>query len=282
MAKQLKLDEVGEWSEFKLAVVKEYAFEYSKILSKQEYLSHIYIDAFAGAGVHISKETGLFIPGSPLNALTVEPDFSEYHFIDIDSSKAALLKEMTSSHKNVKIHQGNCNEILLNNIIPSIQYGQFKRALCILDPYGMQLDWKVIEAAGRIGTIDVFINFPIADINRNAIRRDQSKASDEGLTRLTTFWGDESWKEIAYRPGRQQGLFADEIEKISNRELVEAFCDRLNMVAGFEYVAEPIDMRNSKNATVYYLLFASQKSVAKKIVEAIIRKPRAKQSGIAN
>jgi len=63
-------DEVGLWSEMKLEIVRDYAKEYSKIISKRK-LTHVYIDAFAGAGMHFSKTTGEYIPGSPLNALMV-------------------------------------------------------------------------------------------------------------------------------------------------------------------------------------------------------------------
>jgi three-Cys-motif partner protein len=52
-----KLSEIGRWSEIKLEIVKEYAKAYSIILSKQSYLTHVYVDAFAGAGVHISKSS---------------------------------------------------------------------------------------------------------------------------------------------------------------------------------------------------------------------------------
>jgi len=74
-----EIDEVGLWSEMKLEIVRDYAKEYSKIVTKQNF-THIYIDAFAGAGVHLSRTTGEYIPGSPLNALMVEPPFKEYHF----------------------------------------------------------------------------------------------------------------------------------------------------------------------------------------------------------
>jgi len=45
-------------------------------------------------------------------------------------------------------------------------------------------------------------------------------------------------------------------------------------VAGFEFVPDPLPMRNSNNAVVYYLFFASQKPVAKKIIEDIFKKHR--------
>jgi hypothetical protein len=71
MVLEPKYDEIGYWSEIKLDIIKEYAAAYSRILSSQESPNfyHIYVDAFAGAGVHISKRTGEFFPGSPFNAL---------------------------------------------------------------------------------------------------------------------------------------------------------------------------------------------------------------------
>jgi len=67
MERKLK-DEIGDWSELKLDIIREYASAYSKILSGQKSpeLYHIYINTFAGAGIHVSKSPGGFISGSPL------------------------------------------------------------------------------------------------------------------------------------------------------------------------------------------------------------------------
>lgn len=45
-------------------------------------------------------------------------------------------------------------------------------------------------------------------------------------------------------------------------------------MAGFEYVSEGRPMINRKNSVVYYLLFASHKPVAEKIVREIFDKYR--------
>ena len=63
-------------------------------------------------------------------------------------------------------------------------------------------------------------------------------------------------------------------EKKENSAIVAAFRERLKHVAGFEYVADPMPMANSKNAEVYYLFFASSKPVALKIIEGILRRHR--------
>jgi three-Cys-motif partner protein len=76
-----QFDEIGYWSEIKLDIIREYAKAYSTILSAQTALRHIYIEAFAGAGVHLSRRTQDFVAGSPWNALNVKPPFSEYHLI---------------------------------------------------------------------------------------------------------------------------------------------------------------------------------------------------------
>lgn len=72
---KFEFDEVGYWSEIKLDIIRKYALAYSRILSKQKWARHIYIDAFAGAGKNVSRKTGEYISGSPLNALNINPPF---------------------------------------------------------------------------------------------------------------------------------------------------------------------------------------------------------------
>ena len=69
----LVFDEIGYWSEIKLDIVRRYAVEYSKILSNR--FHHVYIDAFAGSGMHISRTTGELVRGSPQIALDIIPPF---------------------------------------------------------------------------------------------------------------------------------------------------------------------------------------------------------------
>ena len=60
--------------------------------------------------------------------------------------------------------------------------------------------------------------------------------------------------------------------KTGNDQIVRAFQKRLKQKAGFRYVPEPLPMRNSNNAVVYYLFFASHKPAAEKIVNDIFKK----------
>jgi three-Cys-motif partner protein len=275
MVLEPKYDEIGYWSEIKLDIIKDYAASYSRILSgqKRPSLYHIYIDAFAGAGRHISKKTGTFVLGSPMNALIVKPSFREYHFIDLNKQKIASLEEVAGSRQDVHIYHGDCNHVLMEKVLPKAKYKDYRRALCILDPYGLHLNWKVIYTAGQMESIDIFLNFPVADMNRNVLRRRPEAVSASQIDRMNRFWGDESWRQVAYFPSKQRKLFGDaDIEKASNEKISEAFRKRLKKVAGFRNVPKPIAMRNTQNAVVYYLFFASHKLVAEDIIKYIFKK----------
>jgi len=275
--KKLKYDKIGYWSEVKLDIIKDYAAAYTTIMSAQQNPSfiYIYIDAFAGAGRHISKKTSEFVPGSPLNAINIKNPFHEYHFIDLEDTKLAELERLSGERENVFIYPGDCNVILPKKVLPRADFSKYKRALCILDPYGLHLNWEIIETAGRMKSVEIFLNFPVMDINMNVLKHDQSRVDPEQIERLNDCWGDESWREVAYSKPRQQllpGFGEAPDEKTTNEALEAGFRRRLKEVAGFDYVPEPMPMRNSNNAIVYYLYFASQKPAAKNIVEDIFRK----------
>lgn len=69
-------------------------------------------------------------------------------------------------------------------------------------------------------------------------------------------------------------LFGEIEEKAANEAIAEAFRIRLKKVAGFEYVPNPLPMRNNKGAIVYYLFFASPNKTGAHIVEYIFEKYR--------
>jgi three-Cys-motif partner protein len=266
MGSDLKIDEIGYWSEIKLSILEKYAKPYNQILNRNR-LKTIYIDAFAGAGHHLAKGTMRVIQGSPLRALTVEPPFDQLHLIDIDSARVQELKRIAGNRTNVLVHLGDCNKVLLQDVFPTISFGNYQRALCILDPYGLHLDWKVIKAAGDSGVIEIFLNFPVMDMNMNVFWANPDVVSKESQMRMTRFWGDESWREAAYQS--VPGLFGEMREKSSIDHVVASFQERLKKVAGFKHVPRPMPMRNSKGAIVYFLFFAAINPTAGKIVKEI-------------
>lgn len=268
-----KFEEIGYWSEIKLDIINRYALAYSQILSSRKNLHHIYIDAFAGSGMHISRTTGGPVRGSPQIALDIIPPFKEYYFIDTDIAKVAELKKLVAKRPEAYVLHGDCNSKLLTEVLPKVKYEHFRRGLCLLDPYGLDLDWKVIKTAGQMKSIDMFLNFPVMDMNRNVLWSNPEGVDPADILRMNTYWGDESWKEVAYRP--TPTLFGEIVGiKEKNRTIALAFRKRLKEVAEFKYVPEPIPMRNSNGADIYYLFFASQNQTAEDIITYIFNKYR--------
>ncbi|HYI07761.1 MAG TPA: three-Cys-motif partner protein TcmP [Thermoanaerobaculia bacterium] len=274
--RETKHDEIGFWSEIKLDILKKYWPEYTKIVKSPRWSFHtLYIDAFAGSGQHRSRTSGEVVAGSPARALAVDPPFDEYHFIDLDAAKVRSLEEKAATRPDVQVHQGDCNEILIRDIYPRAQYEDYRRAVCLLDPYSLQLDWPVMAEAGKMKSVEIFLNFPIMDINRAVLR---SGASPAKVQKMDRFWGDTSWKDAAYRD--QPTLFGDvDTTKVENWELVRAFQERLKQHGGFKFVPEPLAMRNSTRTTVYYLFFAGNNETGSNIVNWIFNDYRKKGYG---
>jgi three-Cys-motif partner protein len=272
---KLKYDEIGYWSEVKLDIIKEYVAAYTAIMAgqKKARFQYIYIDAFAGPGKHISKRTGEIVDGSPVNALKIKNKFHEYHFIDINDLKIAELEVASKEINNIFIYPGDCNKIIEEKVFPCARYEDYKRAVCLLDPYGLHLDWSLIKKAGEMKSVEIFLNFPVMDINMNALKHNKEKVEDKQILRMNRFWGEETWRKVGYTKSQQQDLFREpRDEKVSNEEFEQAFRKRLIEVAGFKFVPEPMPMRNSNNSIVYYLYYASQNETGKKIIESIFKK----------
>lgn len=268
-----KYDAVGVWAEVKLEIIREYASKYSRIMSNEQRIrKHIYIDAFAGAGLHISKATGEFIPGSPLNALAISPPFSEFHLIDIDGDRANQLRQIIGPRTDVEIYDKDANDVLLKKVFPLCRYEHFNRALCLLDPYSLTVDWKVIETAGKMKSVEIFFNFMIMDANMNVFKKHPDRVALSQVSRMDKAWGDHSWREVAYR--KDPGLFGEIESKVTNEVIAEAFRARLKDVAGFQYVPTPMPMRNDQGGIVYYLYFASPNPTGNRIVTGIFKKYR--------
>jgi three-Cys-motif partner protein len=268
---EIRIDEVGYWTEIKLQILREYSSAYAQILGKQPYIRHYaYIDGFAGAGSHVSKTTGMEIEGSPAIALKVQPPFSYYHFIDLSGERAARIRRLAAGHANVTVYEGDCNKVLLEQVFPQCRYDQFRRALCLLDPYDLNPNWEVVETAGKMKSIEIFLNFMIMDANMNVLKKNPDAVLPAQVQRMTEFWGDESWRQVAYM--KHRGLFGDIELKSGNDAVVTAYRNRLQKVAGFAYVPEPIPMRNSTGSIIYYLVFASNNKTGDKIARAIFNK----------
>jgi len=73
----------------------------------------------------------------------------------------------------------------------------YRRALCLLDPYALNPNWEVVETAGKMRSVEIFLNFMIMDANMNVLWKNPDSVAPDQAGRMTRFWGDESWRAAA-------------------------------------------------------------------------------------
>ncbi|MCX7909183.1 MAG: three-Cys-motif partner protein TcmP [Ignavibacteria bacterium] len=158
----------GPWTEEKLDAFQKYVDAYLKIMHSTRAKHNgwpyeiIYFDGFAGSGQRILKESvdknkklqfedylteeTQVYEGSAERVLKLDKKFDKYYFIDIDEGAINTLKERLSEKGLINdkcyFHCGDVNKyikLLVSNLDKN------KVALILLDPFGMQVDWKSIE-----------------------------------------------------------------------------------------------------------------------------------------
>lgn len=158
-----------DWPQLKLDIVRRYGAAYSTISSRQPGLAHYWIDGFIRSGTDTSTQG--FVPGSALNALLVTPPFHHHYLVNLDGEPAHALRRAVDGRPGVTLLEGGGSRALLEEVLPRVRQEDYRRALCVLDPSGAALDWRVIETAGRLKTIDLFVVFDAPGDTPQALKR---------------------------------------------------------------------------------------------------------------
>lgn len=283
----------GDWTQQKLAILREYLSAYTKILRKQHF-NFAYIDAFAGTGYRthnepkpsdnlnlldqlIDQENQHFLEGSAAMALSVVPPFPTLIFIEKYPAKLAELRQIVNdkhADRNVMFKEGDANLALRELCKPDWHK---HRAVLFLDPFGMQIEWPTIEAIAATKGIDLWLLFPMGvAVNRMLVR--DGKIPEQWRKQLDKLFGTADWYNAFYAPARTPQLFGDDagLEKTATFEsIVEYFLKRLRTI--FAGVATtPALLKNSKGNPLYALFFAAGNPKgavpAVKIANDILRK----------
>jgi three-Cys-motif partner protein len=171
----------GSWTEDKLSRLQKYLQAYMTIFSKNERarkLNPIYVDAFAGTGYRntpressenisflpelTEPENQEFLKGSACIALEVQPPFNQYVFIESDPMRVQELANLRSDFLLLANRIGIVNQNANTYLIDWCQRMKpMDRAVIFLDPYGMQVEWSLLEAIARTKKIDLWLLFPL-------------------------------------------------------------------------------------------------------------------------
>lgn len=271
----------GDWTDEKLAVIAHYLASYTTALkdkpSKEHPFRKGYIDAFAGTGYRFARhedeaqesqaplfpdlaegEPQALLDGSARIALKTEPRFDSYVFIERSAERCAQLEalklEFPHLANDIDIRHGDAN-VEIQDLCGKVWRSH--RAVLFLDPYGMQVDWKSVEAIAATQAIDLWLLFPLGiGVNRLLTRSGEIPAS--WRRRLDALLGTEDWYEEFYRVESTPGLFVaaeDRVVKATMETIGRYFNERLKSV--FAAVADkPKVLRNKARCPLYLLCFA--------------------------
>src|SRR5581483_9947548 len=107
------------------------------------------------------------------------------------------------------------------------------RAVLFLDPYGMQVEWRTIEAIAATKAIDLWLLFPLG-IGVNRLLTKSSDIPVSWRRRLDVLLGTEDWYDEFYRvDSTQQSLFGDaedRVVKATTETIGRYFTKRLKSV----------------------------------------------------
>jgi three-Cys-motif partner protein len=289
----------GSWTEDKLSCLHQYLIAYRNIFIKNKkarYFTTYYVDAFAGTGFRNqpycdeqseslslfedaeAEEIKSFFNGSVRIALEVPDPFDHYLFIDNNRNYVESLKSIKEEYpkleNKITIVEAEANSFLLNWC--NKMDWKKNRAVVFLDPYGMQVDWKLIESLANTQAVDLWLLFPLGvAVNRCLTSGKMPPKCWEKL--LTTTFGTDEWKSF-YEQEENHTLFGLQKRMIKTAtldDITRFFVQRLETIFP-GVVKEPLRLLNSKNNPIYILCFASANPrgsrIAVKIASDIIGK----------
>ena len=282
----------GSWTEQKLAALEKYIRAYLRIMHRNERarrFTKIYLDGFAGSGKRYAREIAEsaqqelelipevstevereelreYMEGSALRVLRVEEPapFDRYIFIDIDPKETQKLQQQLSTqfpNRNIEIVTQDANTYIQNWCS---QMGAFDRAVVFLDPFGLQVEWKTIQAIAETGKIDCWLLIPLG-VGLLRMLPHNNMISEQNQQILTRFFGTEEWQERFYQrsealvlPFEEDVFRQDEYYRVDKSQIAQFIIERLRLVFPSEgVIKEPLVLRNSKNNPIYLFAFAA-------------------------
>lgn len=249
----------GPWTKEKLLIVEKYLNFYVNAL-KNVKCSKIYIDAFAGSGF-AEISSGETLIGSPL--LSLQYDFDEYYFLDINEDNLKQLKEYVQTYFPNKIGKidfvsGDSNSEL-KKILSKLN--KYQRGVIFLDPFAMELEWNILKDIQKTGILDVWYLFPFSAVNRNLYQN--GKIPEANKIKLNKVFGDHEWEAAFYKEDPQTNMFGEtNYDKVNSDEIREYILTKMGAI--FPYVSEKSRLLRTKtNSPLFLLCYAISNDSAK-------------------
>jgi three-Cys-motif partner protein len=240
----------------------------------------MYIDAFAGTGERTIKTPArpadILGPevqerverhrGSAKIAIDIKPDFDRLVFMEKRPRHITALNDLKADHpaRNINVVPGDANAEIIKLIASQKWNGT--RAVMFLDPYGMSVEWRTLEAIQKTEAIDVWYLVSLSGLFRQATH-DPEKLDDSKRAALTRMIGTPDWEQDWYQLTQRQDLFGDIDEQIARSAEVDDmeryFGKRLGSL--FPKVLPPLRLNDARGIPQFALFFAISNPAPKAI-----------------
>ena len=137
------------------------------------------------------------------------------------------------------------------------------------------MEWDTVEAIGKAGVFDVFINLSVMGVTRQAPGTPPPPDVHE---RVSRFMGGDEWFKICYKENPQLALpgFAAPTHVRAHEGVADSLakCYQEKLAFCFQYVTPFKMMYSSKNSPIYALIFASQAKTAMEKMRVILNRKK--------
>lgn len=287
----------GRWTEEKLDAFEKYVKAYLTIMNTFRDKCHwklLYFDGFAGSGSRIDRrkdsDSSLMLDffnddflkieelnvykGAAERVLSIpQRGFDYYYFIDKDEESSLKLKNVLSQYEKdhkLVFRNSDANQQIVR-LVNAMKKDRSLTSLVLLDPFGMQVDWKSIELLKGIH-VDLWILIPTGVIINRLLDK---KGELAYIDKLTTYFGkDETFlRDYFYSKKQESTLFGDVeiIEKVKEpiMKIAELYICQLRTI--FKFVTpNPLILYNTRKTPIFHFACASNNKVAIKIANEII------------
>jgi three-Cys-motif partner protein len=204
------------WAEDKYSLLFNYIDMFSTAMAGR-WDKRVYIDLYSGPGCTLVSETGKWLKGSPLLALSVKKPFDKYIFCEKDAKMMKALRERVTnhfSHLNVDLIEGDCSQKVpeILNAIPKPSSKQKVLSFCFVDPFSLDLKFQTIQ---RLAS--VFVDFLVLlalDMDGRRNLRNYVKPNSNKIDEFLGISGwRERWKTFSMTDDSFQRFLASEFEK---------------------------------------------------------------------
>ncbi len=249
----------GSWTLEKLDILETYLDRYTTAL-KYTSFKLMYIDAFAGTGyvqlIQGDSDATEFMRGSAARAAHIhDRQFDKLVFVENDPVRCVELETLKEDQhgRDIRIENADANVYLRSLRQDWRQW----RGVLFLDPFATQVAWSTVEKIAGFNALDTWILFPTSAIVRMLPKSKRpDDISSAWIDRLTTVFGDESWREL-YRESPQGSLFGDVHHERTPgvTGLLDIYKNKLAHAFGNRFLFQSRTLRNSRNAPLFEFLF---------------------------